>query len=209
MSKPAARRSLAGSFRIGATEAPPTRASALVGLLPPRPVKEREHDRAESRQEQRELPPEPSTLRPVAPPTDEVPTSPQQEEQRSADGDGAGLPDEAVRGVAVYLPVELLERLRRTARSRDLTYSDLLVEAADAHLEEARASFANPTVRKMSGMPARQSRRTREPGVQVQLRLDGHQVRWLEEQVAALAAPSRTALVVALLRAHLGGTSAP
>ncbi len=208
MSKPAARRSLAGSFRIGATEAPPTRASALVGLLPPRPVKEREHDRAESRQEQRELPPEPSTPRPVAP-VDQVPPSPQQEEQRSADGDGAALPDEAVRGVAVYLPVELLERLRRTARSRELTYSDLLVEAADAHLEEARASFASPTVRKMSGMPERQSRRIREPGVQVQLRLDGHQVRWLEEQGAALGAPSRTALVVALLRAHLGGTGAP
>ncbi len=208
MSKPAARRSLAGSFRIGATEASPTRASALVGLLPPRPVEEREDDRVESRQEERGRPSEPSTLRPVTP-TDQVPTSPQQEEQQPADGDGAGLPDEAVRGVAVYLPVELLERLRRTARSRELTYSDLLVEAADAHLEEARASFASPTVRKVSGMPSRQSRRTREPGVQVQLRLDGHQVRWLEEQVAALGAPSRTALVVALLRAHLGGTSVP
>ncbi len=112
--------------------------------------------------------------------------------------------------MAVYLPVELLERLRRTARSRELTYSDLLVEAADAHLEEARANFASPTVRrKVSGMPSRQSRRIREPGVQVQLRLDGHQVRWLEEQVAALGAPTRTALVVALLRAHLGGTGVP
>ncbi len=209
MSKPAARRSLAGSFRVGATGEPPTRAAALVGLLPPRPQAEPEDDRVGSGQEHgRSV--EPSAAGPTAPPN-AVPTSPQQEEERPADGDGdgAGLLDEAVRGVAVYLPLELLERLRRTARSRELTYSDLLVEAADAHLEEARASFASPTVRKVSGMPARQSRRTREPGVQVQLRLDGHQVRWLEEQVAALGAPSRTALVVALLRAHLGGTDVP
>jgi len=84
--------------------------------------------------------------------------------------------------VAVYLPMGLLDRFRRTARSREMTYSELLVEAA----------------------AARTGRRTVEPGVQVQVRLDGHQVAWLDEQVARLGAPSRTSLVVALLSAHLG-----
>ena len=204
MSKPAARRSLAGSFQGGTAAPSPTRASALVGLLPPRRVEGTQEDRAEDRQEEPARRPQPSTLRQVAVP-DEVPASPRQEGRRPADEHATELPDEAVRGVAVYLPVELLERLRRTARSRELTYSDLLVEAADAHLDEVRGSFTNPAARKVSGMPSRQNRRPREPGVQVQLRLDGHQVRWLEEQMVALGAPSRTALVVALLRIHLGG----
>lgn len=114
---------------------------------------------------------------------------------------------ERVRNVAVYLPVELLDRLKRTRHSRELTYADLLVEAAAAHLEGLKAVFlgTGPSPG-ASGMPARSRPRRRivEPGVQVQIRLDGHQLLWLDEQVQRLRAPSRTALVVALLQAHVG-----
>lgn len=116
---------------------------------------------------------------------------------------GVSSAADVVRSVAVYLPVEILERLRMTARSREMTYADLLVEAAATHLDEVAGSFVVP-VRTGTGMPARVGRRTPQPGVQVQLRLDGYQVAWLDEQAVRLGAPSRTALVVALLRQHLG-----
>ena len=57
-----------------------------------------------------------------------------QSHARSTSGPAEDLP--RVRNVAVYLPVELLERFRRTARSREMTYADLLVEAAAAHLAD-------------------------------------------------------------------------
>lgn len=115
----------------------------------------------------------------------------------------AGSAADVVRSVAVYLPMEVLERLRMTARSREMTYAELLVEAAGAHLDDVAGSFAVPA-QVGTGMPARAGRRTPQPGVQVQLRLDGHQVAWLDQQAERLGAPSRTALVVALLRRHLG-----
>jgi hypothetical protein len=109
-----------------------------------------------------------------------------------------------VRNVAVYLPVDLLERLKRTRRSRELTYADLLVEAAAAHLDDLEAVFhTQPPQPSPSGMPVRSRRRAPEPSVQVQLRLDGYQLAWLEEQARRLGAPSRSALVVGLLQAHL------
>ncbi len=172
------RRSLADSFRPAA--APPDRAAALAGVLPPKPVHQ-------------------ARTAPVLPPLAAV-----------AANAGSGRPairelDSArVRNVAVYLPVPLLERCRRTTRSRELTYAELLVEAATVHLDELGASFAPPRPAAGPGMPARPARRQPGPGVQVQIRLDGHQLAWLDQQVHRLGAPSRTALVTALLRAHLG-----
>lgn len=127
--------------------------------------------------------------------------------QPAAEPDHVGDPGDLaqVRNVAVYLPVALLERLKRTRRSRELTYADLLVEAAAAHLadldESAFRGDIGPTA--SGGMPVRSRRRQPEPGVQVQVRLDGFQVSWLDEQVSRLGAPSRTALVARLLEAHL------
>lgn len=126
----------------------------------------------------------------------------------SASAPAGALRDlDRVRNVAVYLPVDLLDRLRRTRQSRELTYADLLVEAAAAHLDGLEAVFAGAGPSPgTSGMPTRSRprRRVAEPGVQVQVRLDGHQLVWLDDQVQRLRAPSRTALVVALLQAHVG-----
>lgn len=193
------RRSLAESFR----PAPPQldRGAALAGLLPPKP------------------PVEAFGLPPVEPLT--IVREPTPDETR-----GRGTLDEPlfgsqtrlrpqapigldnVRNVAVYLPAELLERFRRTCRSREMTYADLLVEAAAAHMDELRCCHPPASVASDAGMPVRKTRGQPHPGVQVQIRLDGRQVRWLDEQGARLKTPSRTALVVALLRAHLGETDA-
>ena len=109
-----------------------------------------------------------------------------------------------VRNVAVYLPVAVLEAFRKTSRSREMTYADLLVEAATAHLEGLQTRFRSVATAVGSGMPGRPGRGQPQPGVQVQLRLDGHQVAWLDEQAHRLGAPSRSALVSALLQSHLG-----
>ncbi len=165
------------------------RAAALAGLLPDR------------RPQASALPPGPIPL-----PVPERPTARRSGDpigEPSEEGDTSDL--ERVRNVAVYLPLDLLERLRATARSREMTYAELLAEAASAHLDTAASSFVPaPPPQLDGGMPTRPRRRNVEPGVQRQMRLDGHQIAWLDQQAARLQAPSRNALVVALLRAHLG-----
>ena len=192
MSSRPARRSLAEAFTPGQT--PRDRAAGLGGLLPPRPERDSpvvvrqaalaavgDGERSVSAERQ-----DPGPVSGVAP-------------DLTADADL-----DRVRNVAVYLPVDLLDRLKRTRRSRELTYSELLVEAAAAHLGELEGSFRSPPPPPAAvGMPSRVRRRLPEPGVQVQIRLDGHQLRWLDEQTERLAAPSRTALVAALFDAHL------
>jgi hypothetical protein len=185
------RRSLAGAFRPGPTGA--SRADGLSGLLPPRPSNLQPDSTVRSDEARAvRLAPEvdhPSPAAADAPPDVELDIT-------DPDAD-------RIRNVAVYLPVELLERLRRTARSREVTYAELLVEAASAHLDAVEPVLAPATVQPTgAGMPSR-SRRAPRPGVQVQIRLDGHQLTWLDNQVARLKAPSRTALVAALLSRHL------
>lgn len=187
MSRPA-RQSLARSFAATATA--PDRAAGLQGLLPARPAA------PEGPAASRDLSVVPDQSEPARL-TESVAPAP----VRTSPGSAADV----VRSVAVYLPVDLLERLRTTTRSRQMTYAELLVEAAAAHLEGLSQSFQTPRpATRPSGMPARPNQGTRQPGVQVQLRLDGHQVAWLDDQAARLGASSRTALVVALLRPHLG-----
>lgn len=201
MSGRPARHSLAAAFRPAVVV--PDRAAGLADVLPARPVKSvptlpapieaglavvpDSHGRAGSGEW-----PEPT-------PQGDLGSQRLDRTQPSAYADPG-----RVRNVAVYLPMGLLDRFRRTARSREMTYSELLVEAAAAHLDGLVSGFAPVPVPVTAGMPVRTGRRTVEPGVQVQVRLDGHQVAWLDEQVARLGAPSRTSLVVALLSAHLG-----
>jgi len=198
MSTRPVRRSLADSFRP--TTPAPDRAATLEGLLPPRTA---------------------TGTRAGSPSGNGLSVVPTADSELSPGGEGAAVAQRAdapvqkspvgstsakhlvrVRNVAVYLPVELLERFRRTARSREMTYAELLVEAASTHLADLPPLFEAPPPAS-AGMPTRAARRLPEPGVQVQLRLDGHQLRWLDDQVTRLRAPSRTALVLALLRAHL------
>ncbi len=198
MSARPARRSLAGAFTPAT--APRDRAAGLEGLLPPRPRQDassagRTAPLATVADEQLDRLPAEQPVRETAGEGEQPPVS-----EPEADGFDS---DDRVRNVAVYLPVDLLDRLKRTRRSRELTYSDLLVEAAATHLDDVEPAFRATPPRASSGMPSRVRRALSAPGVQVQIRLDGHQLRWLDQQVARLAAPSRTALVVALLEKHL------
>lgn len=205
------RQSLADAFTPAAT-GPRDRAATLEGLLPPR------RPAAAGQAPARLMSVSPDDVESLAAGgqgrRDDDASSP----ARAADPvpDAAPEPAEAleapldlerVRNVAVYLPVDLLDRLKRTRLSRELTYADLLVEAAAAHLDGLDALFAGTGPSPgASGMPTRSRprRRIAKPGVQVQIRLDGHQLLWLDEQVQRLRAPSRTAVVVALLQAHVG-----
>ena len=54
-----------------------------------------------------------------------------------------------------------------------------------------------------SGMPRRAPRKRGEAGIQIQLRLDGVQVAWLDEKVAEFDAPSRSALVSTVFKLHI------
>lgn len=198
-----ARTSLAGAFQ---PEAAPMRAQALQRLLPPRRAAEEPAPTGAASDIDTG-----SGDRPARDGDRPAPSTSDESSRRGVVADrSSGTAADVVRSVAVYLPMEVLERLRATAHSRQLTYADLLVEAAATHLSDVTPSFRRrPRIVDNGGMPGRPSRRVVDPAVQVQLRLDGHQVAWLDTQATELGAASRTALVVALLRRHLGLSDGP
>ena len=202
-----ARRSLAEAFQP-AVALSSDRAGSLGGLLPPRTAEDPPPLPPAAGQESslavvRDGPKEPGAR--SSPPSGDASAS-----RRQSKRPPPALLDELdldlVRNVAVYLPLDLLDRFRRTARSRELTYADLVVEATAVHLDEVQGCFAPAEGSREGGegMPTRPPRRRAEPAVQVQVRLDGHQVAWLDGQAERFGAPSRSALVAALLQAHLG-----
>jgi hypothetical protein len=115
-----------------------------------------------------------------------------------------GSADDVVRGVAVYLPPPLLARLKHIAHEQQVTYADVLVQAAHGHGHALAGRFV-PTQPPAAagGMPGRTRTVRTGGGVQVQLRLDGHQIAWLDLTVRQTGAPSRSALVAVLLDAAL------
>jgi hypothetical protein len=52
-------------------------------------------------------------------------------------------------------------------------------------------------------MPTRQRRVRGTAGIQIQLRLDTNQRAWIDQKQLDVGAPSRSALVAAVLRLHL------
>lgn len=110
----------------------------------------------------------------------------------------------ALRNVGVYLAPDLLDTVKETIHSQRTTYADLLLDAFDAVPAETIAhEFKAEYVPSSSGMPRRIPRRRGEAGIQIQVRLDGHQVKWLDDKVVEFNAPSRSALVSAAYRLHL------
>lgn len=174
------RRSLATAF---APAPPEGRSARLMEALPPRP----QIDPLDASE-----PPAPPAAPPRSPlsPPDTYP-------------DHLTTADDVVRSVAVYLPPPLLARLRHVARAEELTYADVLVRAAGNHLDTIATRFSPPPLPANPGMPARNRPCRPTPGIQTQLRLDGHQIAWLDAAAQRVRAPSRTALVAALLDAEL------
>jgi hypothetical protein len=110
----------------------------------------------------------------------------------------------ALRNVGVYLPPALLADVKDAVYQARTTYADLLIDAFEA-VDDAQiaAQFTPETTLTSSGMPRRAPRKRGEAGIQIQLRLDGMQVAWLDEKVTEFEAPSRSALVSAVFKLHV------
>ncbi|PTT68491.1 hypothetical protein DBR22_06295 [Arthrobacter sp. HMWF013] len=110
----------------------------------------------------------------------------------------------ALRNVGVYLPPALLVQVKDAVYQERTTYADLLIDAFEAVDDNQIAKeFTPETTLTSSGMPRRAPRKRGEAGIQIQLRLDGLQVAWLDEKVAEFDAPSRSALVSTVLKLHI------
>lgn len=110
----------------------------------------------------------------------------------------------ALRNVGVYLPPALLAQVKDAVYQERTTYADLLVDAFEAVDDNRIAKeFTPETTLPSSGMPRRAPRKRGEAGIQIQLRLDGLQVAWLDEKVTEFDAPSRSALVSAIFKLHI------
>lgn len=110
----------------------------------------------------------------------------------------------ALRNVGVYLPPVLLAKVKDAVYQERTTYADLLIDAFEAVDDEQIAKEFTPvTTLTNSGMPRRAPRKRGEAGIQIQLRLDGVQVAWLDEKVAEFDAPSRSALVSTVFKLHI------
>jgi len=110
----------------------------------------------------------------------------------------------ALRNVGVYLPPALLAQLKDAVYQERTTYADLLIDAFEAvDHKQITKEFAPVTTLTKSGMPRRAPRKRGEAGIQIQLRLDGLQVAWLDEKVTEFDAPSRSALVSTVFKLHI------
>jgi hypothetical protein len=110
----------------------------------------------------------------------------------------------ALRNVGVYLPPALLAQVKDAVYQERATYADLLIDAFEAVDDNQIAKeFSPETTLTSSGMPRRAPRKRGEAGIQIQLRLDGLQVAWLDEKVREFDAPSRSALVSAVFKLHI------
>jgi hypothetical protein len=110
----------------------------------------------------------------------------------------------ALRNVGVYLAPDLLATVKEALHSQRTTYADLLLDAFDSVSQDSIAKEFRPeSTPSLSGMPRRIPRRRGEAGIQIQVRLDGHQTAWLDEKVVEFNAPSRSALVSTVYRLHL------
>jgi hypothetical protein len=180
---------------------PPDRAAGLAGLLSAAPAHETS------------VPP-PATASIDEPTADATPTVTLSREVAPAAvaktrPAGRGQPaalQSAVTNVGVYLPVEVRSRAQEEIRARAITYADLLVESFDQVTDDQLRNEFAPLQPAVTGtMPSRARRRRGQPGIQVQLRLDTEQRAWLNERVAELGAPSRSALVATVFALALLG----
>lgn len=115
-----------------------------------------------------------------------------------------------VGNVGVYIEPEVLEVLRRARRigvapgDAEKTYDELLVEAlAKVSINDLRAHFTPNDPATTSLLPRRRRRLRGTAGIQVQLRLDPHQLAVIDSLKTQAGAPSRSAFVAASYRLSL------
>ena len=186
----------------GAFAPPKGRGEALAGLLAPR---QRPGVSAQARAADAAPQPEHAD---AAPQLEPAPVTPVRRGRRPATAErrGTATSEPSVKNIAIYLPPTTLAAARTVSRHRDITYADLLVDAfADVDDATLAAHFAAEAHEKDHvGMPRRSPRTSGVAGIQRQFRLTSEQVEWLDTQVRAFNAPSRSALAAAVLGLHLG-----
>lgn len=107
--------------------------------------------------------------------------------------------------VTVYLGQSLAARLRAQRKRSRLPYAAVLAAAfTTVDEEQVRQQWApEAAVVAGSGMPASPTWSRTEDNQQIQLRMTVEQRQWLDDQVQRFGAPSRSALVGAVLNAGL------
>lgn len=168
--------------------APSGRGAGLEGLLQPR---------------------RPTQTTPTAPEPVEAPEeSAASPERPKRTRRGPGTTTQASSGqalnVAAYLPPATLAAAQREKQATGEQYADLLARAFDDVDEQVlRATFApQPATSSGAGMPRRAVRARGAAGIQRQFRLTSEQRDWLDEQVRAYDAPSRSAFIATVLGLH-------
>jgi len=105
---------------------------------------------------------------------------------------------------SLYLPAEQAARWRARARETGQTLAQVLAAATQAvTTEQVSKALDRPGWdRDTGGMPVWQEPAKTQPSINVQVRLAALQLQWLDQQVAATGANSRSELVAALLTLH-------
>jgi hypothetical protein len=184
----AERRSLAEAFKPAA-QLPAGRGTSLEGILSPKRKQATPAEPARS-----------TAAEPTAAEARKETPKPAREPRPKVSESGTG----AIRNVGVYLPPGLLERVKDTVRAQQSTYADLLVEAFDMIDESALARAFEPDVTVSgNGMPRRVRRTRGVAGIQINVRLDDQQVRWVDAKIKQVDAPSRSALITAVYKLYL------
>lgn len=171
--------------------APSGRGAGLEGLLQPRRTPQATPTVASE--------PVEATSEPAAPArSPERPNRARNAPDTTQGGSGQAL------NVAAYLPPATLAAAQREKQATGEQYAELLARAFDDVDEQVlRATFnPQPATSTGGGMPRRVVRARGTAGIQRQFRLTAEQRDWLDEQVRAYDAPSRSAFVATVLGLH-------
>lgn len=117
---------------------------------------------------------------------------------------GRGRPRTRTRSATIYLEDEVADALTDRSREQRRTYAAITVEAFNT-VDGLERLFEPSYVPDTGGMPEAPPSigRAGGPTTMINLRLTDEQLAWLENEVDRVGAPSRSALVNAVLRRHL------
>lgn len=102
-----------------------------------------------------------------------------------------------------FIPSGVKEWMKNYVRVKGITYTDLLVDAFNEVSDAELHNTFQPDRAPSGGMPRTPTSRRRrlhvDQGAQQSIRLSGAQEEWIEEKQLTVGAPSRSALVSAVL----------
>jgi hypothetical protein len=116
----------------------------------------------------------------------------------------------AIDSKGVYLPPELLKLVKSRIHAHkmddeDKTYTDLLIDAFESiDFDDVTKHFRPELNISSSGIHRRVRRKRGTAGIQIQLRLDKGQERWIDAKAKETGAPSRSAFVSYVFELFLG-----